>query len=116
MLNICLLLLSGISTEMNKIHELIARKIGRHWKEFARQLGVNENEIDAYDFDRNLRKDPRRITLQILIKFRQDRLFHNPQDWLSQIRRALHSAKRNDIYEEVEDRLIRIGGYKLLGW
>lgn len=96
---------------MEIIHNLIAKKIGRSWKEFARRLDVNENEIDAYDIQFN--KDSRKITLEVLFRFKQN-IFHNKHEWYSELRQALVYAKRNDIWEAVEDKVVHFGGIEQL--
>lgn len=90
-----------------QIHRLIANKIGRNWKEFARKLDVIEDEIDMYDFQ--FGTNYYIITLDVLSKFRQKRFF-NVDDWLHQIRIALNRAKRNDISEVLDHYVVRLGG------
>lgn len=91
-----------------EIHKLIARTIGISWKNFARELDViNESQIDEYD--RMYRKDSNKATLQLLDTFRSKR-FHNPDEWLMDLRKALHYAKRNDIIERLDEHVVRLGG------
>lgn len=101
----------GIQDNVQKIHEVIADRIGRCWKNFSRLLGVIENDIDRYDLVFN--RDSYQITLEVLAKFRQ-RDFHNIDEWLSLLRKALNYANRNDIWEEVENRVIHLGGSRRL--
>lgn len=99
--------MNAIQDGVKKVHELIASRIGRDWKNFARKLDVVESQIDHYDLTFNL--DPQAITLQILKNFR-GRDFFNEDEWLSKIRKALDYAKRNDIWENVDDLVIHLGG------
>lgn len=92
---------------VQQIHDLIASRIGRDWKNFARKLHVLESEIDRYDDI--FKKKSCFATLRVLLKFRTGR-FVNNDEWLYNIRRALDYANRNDIWESVEDLVVRLGG------
>lgn len=91
------------------MHKLIAGRIGRKWKEFARDLDFNENDIDNYE--NMFKKNSNNITMAILARFKQETIFHNDHEWLFRLRRALDYAKRNDIAERVDNLVVHFGGF-----
>ncbi|XP_043274098.1 uncharacterized protein Fadd [Venturia canescens] len=75
----------------------VSDKLGRHWRDVARFLGVTEHDIDDIDYQPQLPLKEK--ALKAFTKFQSK---SDPLEWKPRLQRALEKARRRDLMEMVE--------------
>ncbi|CAG9771229.1 unnamed protein product [Ceutorhynchus assimilis] len=89
---------------VQRIDQMIKDCIGISWREFARGFSIPEGRI--VNLDQKYQRDIERITHEIL-RVHHERCGDDWEVWRVDLQRALKSAKRLDLVEDIDDILTR---------
>lgn len=92
------------SRKRDAIYKLIAGDIGRKWREFGRNLGIKEGDMDSLDC-----QFPRDFKSKVygLFNLFESEEYQDPKRYVSKICESLEECRRNDLKRKVFEILAR---------